>query len=201
MKCLLCGGDLILRGLSDDIRELDTYALVTRECIHCHQVWVLKYVGRSIVSVSEEKVENQDFGFDYNCPHCKFQCYVATTFRPKTGWNCLGCGGSIPNESLIPRGNYQLPEITAYRSSTSPGSKRTRRQGQGASTYQRAPRTSRPIPAGAVSLSTLAERLKVEPRKLRSWLRKVNWRKVDEAGSSWVFSEAEAEEVAKNFGR
>jgi len=54
---------------------------------------------------------------------------------------------------------------------------------------------------GAVSLASVAERLKVEPKRLRSWLRKVSWRKAEEAKSAWVFSETEAEEVIKNFGR
>jgi len=199
MKCSLCGGDLILRGLPDDIQEFDTYSLVTRECTHCHQVWVLTHIGRSIVSVSEEGVKSQDFGFDYVCPYCHFQCYVATSFRPNDmvhGWNCLSCGRSLPKESFIPRGGFEPPETTYVRSTG-----KTRRQRQGSSTYQRAPRTSRPIPAGAVGLKDLADRLKVEPKKLRSWLRKVGWRKADEAGSSWVFSETEAEEVVKNFGR
>jgi len=199
MKCPACSGDLILKGLQDDIQEFDTYDLVTRECTHCHQVWILKHVGRSVISMSEEKAENQDFGFDYICPNCGFKCYVATTFRPKDmvhGWNCLSCGESLPKESFIPRGGFEPPE-TAYVRPTG----KARRQRQGASTYQRAPRTSRPVPVGAVGLKDLAVRLKVEPKKLRSWLRKVDWRKGEEAGSSWIFSPEEAEELAKNFGR
>ena len=199
MHCPACTGDLILRGLQDDIQEFDSYSLVTRECSHCRRVWKLTHVGRSIVSMSEEGAKNQDFGFDYVCPYCHFQCYVCTTFRPedtKHGWNCLACGERLPSESLIPRGGFILPEINYIRSTG-----KTRRQRQGSSTYQRAPRTSKPIPAGAVGLKELADRLKVEPKKLRSWLRKVGWRKADEAGSSWVFSPEEAEEVSKNFGR
>jgi len=193
MFCMVCGRSLELKG----IKEFNTYSLVTRGCSSCGIVWVLKHVGRQVVSISEEGVKDPGFGFDYICPHCKFQSYVATVYRPKRGWNCLNCGKYVPNESLIPRGGYQVPDHVRVMGSTS----KRRRQRQGGSTYQRAPRTSKPIPAGAISLSTLAERVKVEPKKLRSWLRKVSWRKVDEAGSSWVFSPDEAEEVAKNFGR
>ena len=195
MNCPACGRELELKG----IQELDTHALVTRECSFCRLVWILKYVGRSVVSISQKGIKDPGFGFDYICPHCQFQSYVATVYGPKGGWSCLNCGQHVPNENLIPRGGYQLPEVTHIRGLGS--SSRKRRGGQRASTYQRAPRVSRPIPAGAISLSTLAERVKVEPKKLRSWLRKVGWRKADEAGSSWVFSPGEADEVAKNFGR
>ena len=196
--CPVCWGELILKDREKDIQEFSTHTLVTRECSSCRRIWILEHVGRQITSMSEKDTKDPGFGFDYICPHCKFQSYVATTYRPTRGWNCLNCGQPMPNESLIPRGGYQLPEITRVRVI---GSTSKRRRREGSSTYQRAPRVSKPIPVGAVSLSTLAERLKLEPKKLRSWLRKVGWRKVDEAGSSWVFSPDEADEVVKNFGR
>lgn len=196
MKCLLCTGDLILDDPQSAIQEFDTYALVTRKCTHCHQVWILKHVGRQMISMTEEGATDQEFGFDYTCPHCKFQSYVATTFRPKTGWNCFGCGEKVPNECCIPRGGYELPEIVYVRSTG-----KTSRRRQNASTYQRTPRTSKPLPAGSIGISELSESLNVEGKKLRSWLRKVGWRKSEEAGSGWSFSAEEAEEVKKNFGR
>ena len=196
MNCPACGGDLILKDRERDIQQFNSYALVTRECSRCRRKWILKHVGSQVVSMEDKDSKDPGFGFSYVCPHCKFESYIATPYRPKRGWNCLSCGKPIPNESLIPKGGYQLPEVTE-----TVGGGSTRRRRQGASTYQRSPRVSRPIPAGAVGLKDLADKLKVEPKKLRSWLRKVSWRKVDEAGSSWVFSPAEAEEVAKNFGR
>jgi len=136
-----------------------------------------------------------DYGFDYTCPHCGFTSYVATVFQPKTGWKCISCGKIVPNENIIPRGNFQLQDYMA------PVGIFSRRRSSRAPSYQRAPRTSRPIPEGAVSVATIAQELNMEPRKLRSWLRKVGWRASEEAKSAWIFSQSEAEEVKAHFGR
>jgi len=159
-------------------------------------VWILKYQNGKIVQVSlEGEILEEGFGFDYTCPKCHFESYVSTVYRPPAGWNCLNCGSYIPNDCLKPRGNYQLPEVRRFTSSTRKARSRVK-----SSTYQGTPRAARPVPIGAISLSTLAEGLKVEPKKLRSWLRKVGWRKAEEAGSSWIFSPEEAKEVTKSFG-
>jgi len=200
MNCPACGVALSL----GEIQEFEEYSLVDRVCGYCRIIWVLRHEGGLVVSITQQTpimvgVDPSKFGFDYVCPSCKYSSYVSSNYGTQTGWRCLNCGRIVPNENITPRGEFQLRSYTA-----SLGSRRSRgrgRQRQGASTYQRTPRVSRPIPAGAVGLKDLAIRLKVDPKKLRSWLRKVSWRKGEEAGSSWVFSPEEAEEVSKNFGR
>ena len=191
MNCPVCGLGLEMV----EIREYGDFALVRRSCHLCGVIWILKHQENSIVSITQEGVEmgDEDYGFDYKCPHCGYESYVATVLQTYTGWKCINCGKIVPNEHLKPRGDFVIAPRTVVSG--------TRRSSRGTSTYQRTPRVSRPVPEGAVSLSTLAERLKVEPKKLRSFLRKSNWRGSEEAGSAWVFSPGEAEEVAKNFGR
>lgn len=135
----------------------------------------------------------EDYGFDYKCPHCGFESTVYTALQTRTGWKCLECGKIVPNENIKPRGDFQLQD---YRTPVT-----SRARARGASSYQRAPRVSRPIPEGAIPLATLAQDLHVEPKKLRSWLRKVKWRSSDEAGSGWYFAQSEVEEIKKDFGR
>jgi len=197
MFCPVCGISLLL----GEIEQHKEFALVHRSCDRCGVAWGLRHEGSSIISITQEEppmegINPSEFGFDYTCPHCKFESYVSTVYKTKTGWKCLQCGRIVPNESIRPRGKFELMD---YRAPAGTG--RTRRPRGSAPTYQRTPRVSRPIPSGAVPLSTLADNLKVEPKKLRSWLRKVGWRKAEEAGSSWFFSETEAEEIAKNFRR
>jgi len=200
MNCPVCGVGLSL----GEIQEHEGYSLVDRICSYCRIIWVVRYEVKRVVSVIQQTpvmvgINPSEFGFDYLCPNCKSGSYVSTNYGTQTGWRCFHCGKILPNENIIPRGEFHLGEYTS-----SVGSKRSRKnrgQRKAASGYQRAPRVSRPIPAGAVGLKDLAGRLKVEPKKLRSWLRKVSWRKGEEAGSSWLFSPEEAEEVAKNFGR
>lgn len=192
MNCPICGLGLKM----EEIQEHDDFALVRRSCNHCRVIWSLKHQNNLIVSITQEgmQMEAEDYGFDYKCPHCGHESYVATVLQTYTGWKCINCGKIVPEEQLKPRGDFVVAPRTVVL-----GTGRSSRRAS--SIYQRAPRTSRPIPAGAVSLVTVAERLKVEPKKLRSWLRKVNWRAAEEAKSAWVFSEAEAEEVIKNFGK
>lgn len=196
MFCPACGRNLEVK----EIQEFPDYDLVTRYCRFDSKEWTLEYRNGAIVRITlgDEEEMTEEFGFDYTCPHCGHESYVSTVFGPAGGWNCINCGNYIPNENLRPRQHYVLPKVRLYTSS--PRNVR-RRQRQRASTYQRAPRVSRPIPVGAVGIKEVAERLKVEPKKLRSWLRKVGWRSGEEAGSSWMFSPEEVEEVAKNFGR
>lgn len=181
-----------------EIQEFPDYALVIRKCHFCSKEWVLKYQNGALVMVSlaGEKL-GEDYGFDYTCPGCGFSSYVATVYKPPSGWSCLNCGKYIPNEYLKPRNKYELPSVRRF--AGTPSMRGTRRQR--ASDYQRTPRTSRPVPAGAVGIVAIAEKLKIPPKKLRSWLRKAGWRSGGEAGSSWIFSPEEAEEVIKHFGR
>ena len=148
-----------------------------------------------MVSVTQKGVEIEpNYGFDYICPHCSFNSYVSTVFQPRTGWKCISCGRIVPNESIKPRGNFQLLD---YRAPVSIFRRDTGR----VSTYRRTPRVSRPVPAGAVTVGTIAQELNIEPKKLRSWLRKVGWRSSEEARSQWIFSPQEAEEVKSHFGK
>lgn len=197
MNCPVCGSRLSL----GEIQQNEEFSLVHRPCGHCQVTWLLRHEGSSIVSIIQEEppmkeINPSEFGFDYTCPYCGFESYVSTVYNTRTGWKCLNCGRIVPNENIKPRGNFQLMDYRAPM-----GSGRTRRSRDRASTYQRTPRVSRPIPAGAVGIKEVAERIGIEPKKLRSWLRKVGWRKAEEAGSSWFFSPNEAEEVAKNFGK
>ena len=192
MNCPVCGLSLQLKG----IEEFENYTLVTRSCHLCRVDWVLRHEGNSIVSITQKGVEmEQDYGFDYTCPHCGRSSFVCAVFYPRTGWKCLNCGKIIPNENITPKGNFRLQDQRA------PVGTSGRRASRSTSTYQRAPRASRPIPEGAVALAAIAQELKVEPKKLRSFLRKSNWRKPEEAKSAWLFSPEEAEELKKTFRR
>jgi len=194
--CLACSRKVDLLK----VQEFPDYDLVTRRCPFCSKEWILKYQDKVIVMVTQVGEEvGEDYGFDYTCPHCHFSTYVATVYRPPAGWSCLNCGKYIPNECLKPRAKYELPPVRRFVSGApSVGSMRRRQRVPG---YQRTPRTSRPVPAGAVGVAAVAEKLGIPSKKLRSWLRKVGWRSSAEAGSSWVFSREEAEEVIKHFGR
>jgi len=193
MNCPVCGLGLKV----EEIQEHEGFTLVRRSCSFCRAIWVLRHQDNTIVSVTQEGMEVENYGFDYECPHCGMKSYVATVYQPQTGWKCIRCGKIVPNENITPRGEFKLID---YRAPRGMGTK-SRRKRERSSTYQRAPRTSRPIPAGAVPLVELAGRIKTDPKRLRAWLRKVGWRKAEEAGSSWIFSPEEADEVAKNFGR
>jgi len=191
MNCPVCGLGLKL----EHIDESSNFTLVIRTCPTCRAGWDLRYEDNILVSIRQRGVEMEEgYGFDYTCPYCNFTSYVATVFQPRTGWKCINCGRIVPNENLKPRGNFQLLDYRAPVGVSRRGSRK-------ASTYQRAPRVSRPIPEGAISVATIAQELNVEPKKLRSWLRKVNWRSGEEAGSQWLFSPKEAEELKSNFRR
>ena len=191
MNCPGCGLSLELKR----IEEFPDFALVIRTCTTCRIEWGLRYEGNTLVSIRQGEVEMEEgYGFDYTCPHCSFTSYVATVFQPKTGWKCLDCGKLVPNENIIPRGSFQLLDYRAPVGTLRGGTRKV-------STYQRASRASKPIPEGAVALATIAQDLKIEPKKLRSWLRKVGWRASEEAKSAWIFSPSEAEEVKSHFGR
>ena len=191
MNCPVCGIDLKMVG----IQEYDGFALVRRSCHRCGVIWILRHQENSIVSVTQEGMEMGDYGFDYKCPHCGFESTVYTVLQTSTGWKCLSCGKIVPQEYLKPRGDFVVaPRIVVA------GARRSSRS-RSTPGYQRAPRTSKPIPDGAVTLAAIAQELNVEPKKLRSWLRKVGWRSSEEVGSSWVFSPKEVEDLKVQFRR
>jgi len=191
VNCPRCGLNLEVK----EIQELDGFTLVHRYCPHCRITWILKHQNNLIVSITQEELMGKgDYGFDYKCPHCRFESTVYTALQVYTGWKCLQCGKIVPNEYLKPRGEFRLIPPRVIGSRSRGGTRKV-------STYQRAPRVSRPIPAGAVGIKEVADQLKIEPKKLRSWLRKVKWRKQEEAGSGWYFSPDEVKEVVKNFGK
>ena len=191
MNCPVCGLAPTLKG----VEEHEGYSIVTRYCPFCNQDWEFTHRGNSITIVTQKGMEEDvaEYGFDYECSHCRTKSYVATVLRTKSGWKCIKCGGVIPQESIKPRQNFILEPYTTSRGTSTRSSK------QGSPSLTRAPRASRPLPEGAVSLSQVASDLEVEPKKLRSWLRKSNWRSSEEAGSSWVFSPQEVEELRKTF--
>ena len=191
LNCPVCGLGLHL----EEIKELETYALVRRSCFRCGVIWELHHQDDRVVSIRQEIPMEKDYGFDYTCPHCSYSSSVFAVLYPVTGWKCINCGKIVPNEKIIPRGNFQLKDITRLiRGST--GRSRVRAPG-----YQRTPRTSRPIPEGAVPLAVVAQELNMEPKKLRSWLRKVGWRSSGEASSGWYFSPKEVEELKVQLRR
>ena len=190
MNCPACGLKLELKK----IQELDEFALVQRECSHCEINWELKYIGTLVVSITQGGIEVGDYGFDYKCPNCNFSSTVYTVFHSSTGWKCLKCGKIISNKYIKPRGNFPLEPVRV----TIPGTRKGTLSQLG---YQRTPRASRPVPTGAVGVAQIAQELNVEPKKLRSWLRKVNWRSSEEHGSQWLFSPEEVKEVISSFKR
>ena len=52
---------------------------------------------------------------------------------------------------------------------------------------------------GTVPLADVAKELKIDQKKLRNWLRKVNWRPKEEAGRLWHFFPEEAHEIISRF--
>jgi len=52
---------------------------------------------------------------------------------------------------------------------------------------------------GTIPLADVARELKIEQKKLRNWLRKVNWRPREEAGRFWHFFPDEADEIMSRF--
>jgi len=176
-----------------EIQEYSNFTLVRRYCPSCRVDWILKHQNNLIVSITQEVLMGkEDFGFDYKCPHCGFESYVATSLETHTGWKCLRCGKIVLNEYIRPRGDFKLAPTRVL----IPG---TRKRTLSQLSYQRTPRVSRPIPEGAISLATVAQELNIEPKRLRSWLRKVGWRSSEEARSQWIFSPHEAEEVKAHF--
>ena len=139
----------------------------------------------------------EEFGFDYTCPECGFSSHVSTVLAPTWGWKCLNCGRKVPHDSIRPTGGYELPpERERYMRAPPTRTRSTRTREPG---IQRTPRTSRPIPEGTIGIKEVAERLNMEPKKLRSFLRKSNWRGPDEAGSAWIFGPSEVEELIIAF--
>ena len=192
MNCPACG----LRLEMGEVQELPDFVLVRRFCTFCRVTWVLKHQDDLLVSITQEGIIMENYGFDYKCPHCQHEGHVATVLQPKNTWRCIRCGKIVPNINLTPRGEFMLPVVQSTTRGSSRSSRRSREPG-----YQRTPRTSKPVPTGAVGVAAIAQDLNVEPKKLRSWLRKVKWRTGEEAGSQWLFSPAEAEEVKSHFRR
>ena len=194
MNCPVCGLTLELKGVED----CGDYSMVKRHCQFCRAGWTLKHQDNSVLYIVQAGKEDLvgKFGFDYKCPYCRLESSVYTVFQPKTGWKCLNCGRIIPNESITPRGDF-VPIPAGVQ--VSGGSSRSARRRQRSGDVQRTPRTSRPTPAGAVSVSAVAAELGIEPKKLRSWLRKVNWRSEEESRSQWLFSPEEVKDVISNF--
>jgi len=56
-----------------------------------------------------------------------------------------------------------------------------------------------PPQKGTVPLAYVAEELKIEQKKLRSWLRRANWRPANDAGRLWHFFPEEADEIISRF--
>ena len=194
MFCLVCTGKLELLNVDESTDK----PIVARRCTRCSIIWELTYYDRSIILIKQGGVEiKEKFGFDYTCPKCGFSSHVSTVLTPTWGWKCVNCGEKIPHDSIKLSGGYELPpERERYiRSSTS----RTKSTRTREPSLQRTPRSSKPLPEGAVSLKEIAERLNMEPKKLRSWLRKVNWRSSEERGSQWTFTPSEVEELITTF--
>jgi len=141
----------------------------------------------------------EEFGFDYTCPGCGFSSHISTVLQPTWGWKCLNCGEKVPHDSIRPSGGYELPpERERYIRPSLTRTRSTRTKTREPS-LQRVPRSSRPIPEGAIGLKEVAERLNMEPKKLRTWLRKSNWRSSEEKGSQWIFAPSEVEELISAF--
>lgn len=202
MNCPACSNSLGLLY----VEEEGDVSTVYRECLGCGKRWALTYEsGKKEPSKITEIEEGVEFtgntGFGYTCAKCQYESFVCTVFQPTFGWNCINCGEPIPRANMRPFGGYELlPErerpIRPGKTRTPRGERRRREPG-----YQREPRTSRPIPEGAISVKEVAEKIGIEPKKLRSWLRKVHWRKEEEARSAWYFSPSEVEEVMAKFGK
>ena len=196
MDCPVCTGNLELLNIDESTDR----PIVTRKCTGCGILWELTYYDRSVILIKQGGTEMPgEFGFDYTCPECGFSSHVSTVLQPTWGWKCLNCGKKVPHDSIRPTGGYELPpERERYIRSSPTRTKSTRTREP---STQRTPRASRPIPEGAIGLKEVAERLNIEPKKLRAWLRKSNWRSSDEAGSTWIFSPEEAKELISSFKR
>lgn len=55
------------------------------------------------------------------------------------------------------------------------------------------------VPAQTLSVRELADELKVDPKTIRAWMRRRNWRHPIEAGSAWVLSAEQADLVRQHF--
>ena len=205
MNCLVCAMPLKLEEIQEAFRTGEDYDKVSRSCERCRTTYSLKYQGGRLLSITREgEGAHDNFGFIYHCPHCNHESRVYATYAtPPTGWKCLNCGMIVPFEHLTSIGDYVVLPYTRIMSGgkSSKNRNRTSRTRTAGTGYQASPRASRPLPAGAIALATLAGEMKIEGKKLRGWLRKVNFRKAEEHGSGWQFSPEEAEGIKKNFGK
>lgn len=167
----------------------DQPAEVMKECYSCKGKHHFYFIGSTLQHAIYLPGAVGGPGFDFQCL-CGYSARVYTNHL-YPAWKCLACKARIPRDNISTFGGYELPEESTF----FPPSRRQR-----SSTSQRTPRTSRPVPEGAISLAGLAERIKVEPKRLRAWLRKVGWRSGGEAGSAWYFSPEEANEIGSTFG-
>ncbi|WP_181574175.1 DUF6998 domain-containing protein [Microbacterium sp. SMR1] len=55
------------------------------------------------------------------------------------------------------------------------------------------------MPAQTLSVRQLAEELKVNPKTIRAWMRRQNWRHPVEVGSAWVLTAEQVELVRQHF--
>jgi len=199
LNCSLCGSELKLVS----IQEFEDSAEVCRECKGCNTRWHLLYKGTSI-NVLQAGYSLNTSGFSQLCPGCGFLNTVHTG-QVHSRWKCLKCGKLLLPQGMSTFGGLEVPKDLPSWIPTKDQRKAERRRARkglptlGVSTLQRAPRASRPAPEGAIPLATLARDLNIEPKKLRSWLRKSNWRPPEEAKSAWLFSPEEAEEIRRNF--
>jgi len=194
MHCPVCGGNPVL----DAVKEVNkTLSEVTRQCCSCHLWWVFSYVGSVLLTISEKGMENEEHGFKVCCP-CGAMTSYHIKFRP-AWWKCQKCGKSVPRDKVVPIGDYSVPDPSSTLKISSGAYQKKK-----FSTSKSHPSTlgpSKPLPEGAVDLASLAANLEVEPKRLRSWLRKVDWRPGSEHGSRYVFSQEEAKEIRLKFRR
>ena len=205
MHCPVCGGNQSLK----EVREYGPEDEVDRECISCHKVWVFSYHEGKLISLSEKdppnKVVYRDSGFITTCPEstCGAEISTYTMFRP-AWWKCQRCEKRLIRSDVSPIGDYQVPESPSLSPSGPSAAYRKVRKGRiggGQPKEKREPRAHRPAPEGAYTATSLAIALNMEPRKLRAWLRRSNWRGGDEQGSQWLLSPEEAQEIAGRLGK
>lgn len=190
MYCPVCG----LTPELVDIEEHEGYHKVRRHCKFDRVTWSVKVVDKVITEVHQGDNFSDLPGYLYHCTRCGHKAQVNHIFQVHTGFKCVSCGGVLPKEFILASEGFNLDQF--YLPVVG---KRTRGKRESTPGYTREPRERKPLPDGSVGIREVSENLGIEPKKLRSWLRKSNWRKSDESGMGWQFSPDEVKEIQSNF--
>jgi len=145
------------------------------------------------------------YGYRYHCQKCQYVTVFISPYDIEE-WICASCKNLLTEESItsifldpiIPKVTYTGPIYISERER-----KRGRHRGDKSTSKVH---TSYPVvtngethPGGNIPLEIVCQRLQMEGKRLRAWLRRSGWRSADTAGSRWTFTPEQVEELVIRF--